>query len=170
MARADNRGFFRRLADVFERGFTVFCIVAIIPACMLMEGCQTIGIRPPPGTHPVSVLMEVTGYDSGPISCEWTRDWLGRPVHSTGPRKGMPKKVGITASGARARHGTVAADPRYYPFGTVLYVPGYGYGRVEDTGGAIKGPNKLDIWFPTERDAKHWGRKRNVRTTVWKNW
>ena len=158
----------RIVSGYFERALAVLCLLSMVPICMMMEGCQTISIRPPSGTKPTTFAMEVTGYDSGPVSCEWKRDWLGRPVHATGPNKGKRKKVGITASGTRAKHGTVAADTRYYPFGTILYIPGYGYGRVEDRGGAIKGPNRLDIWFSSEREARRWGRQRNVRVTVWK--
>jgi len=58
-----------------------------------------------------------------------------------------------------ARDGTVAADTRYYRFGTRLYIPGYGYGVVEDRGGAIKGPRRLDIYYNSHRRALQWGRK-----------
>lgn len=169
MRRASKRNLRPRTATGYlERLLAVASLIAMVPICMMMEGCQTVSIRPPNGARPISVSMEVTGYDSGPISCEWRRDWLGRPVHASGPNKGKRKKVGITASGRRAKHGTVAADTRYYPFGTVLYIPGYGYGRVEDRGGAIKGPNRLDVWFSTEREALRWGRQNQVRVTVWK--
>jgi hypothetical protein len=56
--------------------------------------------------------------------------------------------------------GTVAADTRYYPFGTRVYVPGYGWGRVADRGRAIKGPNRLDICLPLHRQTERWGVKR----------
>ncbi len=56
--------------------------------------------------------------------------------------------------------GTVAADTRYYPFGTRLYIPDYGYGRVEDRGSAIKGPLRLDIYFDSHSEALEWGRKK----------
>ena len=151
----------------FERLLAILALAAAIPVFMMMEGCRTIGVRPPPGSKPTTVFMEVTGYDSGPNSCGWERDWLGRPVYSYGPMKGQRKQVGITANGRRAKHGTVAADTRHYPFGTVLYIPGYGYGRVEDRGGDIKGPARLDLWFPNERAARNWGRRKNVRVTVW---
>lgn len=59
----------------------------------------------------------------------------------------------------RARPGTVAADTRYYPFGTRLYIPGYGYGIVEDRGGAIKGPKRLDLYYRSHRAARRWGRQ-----------
>lgn len=105
------------------------------------------------------VSMEVTAYSSDRQSTNWKRSWwrLGQPVIASGPRKGRPKKVGITASGTRARPGTVAADTRLYPMGTVVYVPDYGWGRVEDRGGAIKG-QKLDLYFTTRRKALQWGR------------
>lgn len=165
--KEQKKEFLRGPLGAVERLLTVIYLLALIPLCMMMEGCRTVGIRPP-GGRPVAVMMELTGYDSGPQSCGWKRDWLGRPVYNYGPKKGQRKHVGITASGKRAKRGTLAADTRYYPFGTVFYIPGYGYGRVEDRGGDIKGPNRLDLWFPSERAAKDFGRRKNVRVTIWK--
>ena len=45
-------------------------------------------------------------------------------------------------------------------------LPGYGYATVEDRGGAIKGPHRLDLWFSSAREARQWGRKKNVPVTV----
>ncbi|MCK5861138.1 MAG: 3D domain-containing protein [Candidatus Hydrogenedentes bacterium] len=112
--------------------------------------------------------MEVVGYDAGKKSTNWKRNWRGQPVVASGPNKGKPKKVGITASGTKAKPGTIAADTNHYPFGTVMYVPGYGYGRVEDRGGSIKGPDIIDLFFKSRKEALEWGRKR-VRVRVWKN-
>lgn len=56
--------------------------------------------------------------------------------------------------------GTIAADTRHYPFGTRMYVPGYGWGRVEDRGGAIKGKDRIDLFFGSHQDALHWGRRK----------
>lgn len=157
-----------RMSGWAERLLSIAFLLALVPFCLVMEGCRLATIRPAGSATTMTVSMEVTGYDSGPESCGWKRDWLGRPVYAYGSQKGKPKQVGITASGTHAKHGTVAADTRYYPFGTVVYVPGYGYGRVEDRGGAIKGPNKLDLWFASEREALRWGRQKDVRVTVWK--
>jgi 3D (Asp-Asp-Asp) domain-containing protein len=41
-----------------------------------------------------------------------------------------------------------------------MYVPGYGWGLVEDRGSAIKGPNRLDLYFEGLEEAKQWGRRR----------
>jgi len=56
--------------------------------------------------------------------------------------------------------GTIAADTNYYRFGTRMYVPGYGWGVVEDRGGAIKGPDRLDLYKDNHLDALVWGRRR----------
>lgn len=56
--------------------------------------------------------------------------------------------------------GTIAADTAYYPFGTRMYVPGYGWGVVEDRGGAIKGPNRIDLYFSSHSQALNWGRRK----------
>ncbi|HID03617.1 MAG TPA: hypothetical protein EYP18_10480 [Desulfobacterales bacterium] len=55
--------------------------------------------------------------------------------------------------------GTIAADTQYYPFGTRMYIPGWGWGVVEDRGGAIKGPDRIDLYFNSHRDALQWGRR-----------
>ncbi len=102
--------------------------------------------------------LEVTAYCPCGSCCGWERNWWGRPVYSYGPQKGQRKQIGLTASGTRARLGTIAADTRIYPFGTVMYVPGYGYGVVEDRGGAIRG-QKIDLFFRTHQQALEWGRQ-----------
>lgn len=111
------------------------------------------------------VTMVTTGYCPCGKCCGWKRNWYLRPVYAYGPLKGKPKKVGITASGTNARKGTIAADTRRYPFGTIMYIEGYGYGRVEDRGGAIKG-NHIDLFFRSHRQALEWG-KQIKRVKVW---
>lgn len=56
--------------------------------------------------------------------------------------------------------GTIAADTEYFPFGTRMYVPGYGWGVVTDRGSAIKGPARIDIYFDSHQDALDWGRRK----------
>lgn len=58
------------------------------------------------------------------------------------------------------RDGTVAADTKFYRFGTRMYVPGYGWGVVEDRGSAIKGPERIDVYFNSHQEALAWGRKK----------
>jgi 3D (Asp-Asp-Asp) domain-containing protein len=123
-------------------------------------GCAR--LRPPRRPPDYTRQMSVTAYCSCGQCCGWTRDWLGRPVEKT---SGRPKRVGQTASGTQATHGTVAA-PRDIPFGTIVYVEGYGFGRVEDRGGAIRG-DRLDLWFRSHRQALQWGRQK-VRVQFWR--
>ncbi|MFV0437596.1 MAG: 3D domain-containing protein [Desulfopila sp.] len=108
---------------------------------------------------------------------------------SAGPQAGQPYS-GLTASGSKPREpqpglfsqdtlsrpwmiplrvwpwtilpedGTIAADTRYYPFGTRMYVPDWGWGTVEDRGGAIKGRNRIDLYFDSHQQALHWGRRK----------
>lgn len=63
---------------------------------------------------------------------------------------------GFTARGTRTKLGTVAVDPRVIPLGSKLYIPGYGWGRAVDTGGAIQG-RKIDVWLPTMSQCMQWG-------------
>lgn len=72
------------------------------------------------------------------------------------------------ASGMGTRRGTIAADPRVLPYGTRVMMTGAGAydGEylVTDAGTAIKG-NKIDVWVPTIKEARRFGRK-NVKLTV----
>ncbi|MHB0858840.1 MAG: ubiquitin-like domain-containing protein [Anaerolineae bacterium] len=53
---------------------------------------------------------------------------------------------GITRLGTKARKGIVAVDPRVIPLRQRVYVPGYGTGSAEDTGGAIVG-RRIDLCY-----------------------
>ncbi len=68
------------------------------------------------------------------------------------------KWYGITATGKRARWGTVAVDKRVIKLGSTLRIKGYPdtIFRAEDVGGAIKG-NHIDVWFPSHREALKFG-------------
>jgi len=130
---------------------------------ILLAGCRL--DRPPRGAKPVVRRLETTGYCKCGECCGWERTWYGRPVFSSGPNKGKRKRVGQTASGSMARRGTIAADTSRYPMGTLMFIEGYGYGRVEDRGGAIKGDH-IDLFFHSHRQAQKWGRQqKNVK--VW---
>lgn len=61
-----------------------------------------------------------------------------------------------------AHDGTIAADWSYIAPRTRIYIPGYGWGRVEDKGSAIKGENRLDLYFDSHQEALRWGRKNVV--------
>lgn len=75
-------------------------------------------------------------------------------------KKCCGKSDGITASGTKATAGrTIAADTRYLPFGTEVYIYGQKY-IVEDRGGAIKGKH-IDIYFDTHEEALKFGRKQS---------
>lgn len=65
---------------------------------------------------------------------------------------------GITTSGMRTHEGTIACPPEW-AFGTKVYILGVGRFVCEDRGSAIKG-NRIDIWFPTCREALEWGKQR----------
>ena len=103
----------------------------------------------------------VTAYCNCGECCGWEFSLLGfgPPVYTYGPQKGQRKKVGVTARGTVARLGTVAADPKVFPFGTRLQIPGYGTGIVEDVGGAITGRH-IDVWMPSHATALRWGRRK----------
>lgn len=62
--------------------------------------------------------------------------------------------------------GTVAADPKIYPYGTILYIPDYGFGVVADCGSAIKGRDRFDLAFPNKSPralCSIWGKREKYK-------
>ena len=67
--------------------------------------------------------------------------------------------TGITRMGRVPKKGTIAVDPRLIPIGSKIYVPGYGWGVADDTGGKINGKH-IDICLNSRHQATRWGRQK----------
>ena len=94
------------------------------------------------------------------------------------PRYGEPVPVEMTAycltrtttrRGRYVRAGIVAADPRLFPLSRYveLYDGRRYLGRflIDDTGRLIKG-NIIDVWMPTCREARLFGRRKGIAVLV----
>ena len=96
-----------------------------------------------------SIIMTATAYD---LSYESTGKNLGDAGY------------GITYSGTKAEHGTVAVDPTVIPLGTKLYIQSidgsedYGFAVAEDIGAKIKG-NRIDLFMFDHNKAIDFGKK-----------
>lgn len=69
---------------------------------------------------------------------------------------------GVGSTGVRVHYGHCAVNPRVIPYGTLLYIPGYGYAKAVDTGGAMlrrRNPVLLDLRFNNRKEANTWGRR-----------
>lgn len=128
-------------------------IALITPSLQGAAAAAGGGVQESKNTAPNVIEVVATGYTAG--------------VESTGKRPGHPG-YGITYSGVKVRRdqvSTIAADPKLFPIGTLLYIPDYGYGVVADTGSAIKG-NRIDLYFETIKEVyEQWG-KRKVEVQV----
>jgi len=126
-------------------------LLLIIAVVVVHEGrfCFPKHIRPPKGVEPVEIEFKTTSYCHCRKCCSY-KWFLFLPYQKTGFLEFRRKHVGQTASGVMVAPGSIAADTNLFPFGTIMHIPGYGYGRVEDTGGAIKGKH-IDLYRPN-----HW--------------
>lgn len=128
---------------VVNREFRTQIVRAAVPRTLMRGTGTTLQLanrvgagRPDNGR---SVTMIATAYSPDARSCGASAD-------------------GITSIGLRAGHGIIAVDPRVIPYGTRLYIEGYGYGLAADCGGAIKG-NRIDLCFNTHEEAIRFGRR-----------
>ncbi len=67
----------------------------------------------------------------------------------------------ITATGRTLVKGIVGGDPRITPYGTRIYVFGYGFGDIQDTGG----PRRIRLWVDlgySDEDFVGWSRNTDV--------
>lgn len=72
---------------------------------------------------------------------------------------------GRTSTGTSAWTHGAATDPKAVPYGKRIYVPNYGWTKVDDTGGAMRqswkhrGRIQIDVRFTYHREARIWGRR-----------
>jgi 3D (Asp-Asp-Asp) domain-containing protein len=87
-----------------------------------------------------NIVIRTVSTDNGTIEY-WraVRMWATSYSASRAGVSPDARNFGITASGKPLTKGLVAIDRRYIPFGTQMYVPGYGYALAADTGSGVKG-------------------------------
>lgn len=78
----------------------------------------------------------------------WAVNGIGKTYTASG-RKAVRDPEGFS---------TVAVDPDVIPFGTKLFIEGYGFAIAAESGSAIKG-NIIDVFFDTKREALDWAVK-----------
>src|SRR4051794_17885167 len=147
-------------------------------AGLLIVGTATMRTRAPEAAIPLAlspVVVLSPMHLDGALVVGARRDWavmLDGPLHYGDP---VPVQItayclqGTTRRDRYVRQGIVAADPRLFPLGRYveLYVGRVYYGRflVDDTGAKIR-DGVLDIWTPTCRDARLFGRQHGTAVLV----
>ncbi len=99
-----------------------------------------------------NIVVRTTSTADGPIEY-WRAVEMWATSYSPS-RAGVPddyEYFGITASGKRLEKGLVAIDRSLIPFGTQMYVPGYGYAEAADTGSGVKG-----LWIDLGYEDDNW--------------
>jgi len=118
------------------------------------------------GLRPISVLQP---------SKKLELDKNGIPKNYKQVVTGLAKSYSIGsygASGGRCVPGTIAVDPKQFPYGTEMYIVStdgkflYGYAVANDTGGFVKTNScMVDLYMPSMDACIQWG-ARNVRIYV----
>ena len=155
-------------------------------------GLLTIGTAATVGVHPVwhrapahaalpVVVVPAVPRPAAPLRLEGalvqgaSRDWAVGRKGPLGTGEPVPVQLtayclqGTTRRDRFVREGIVAADPKLFPLGRYVevYVGRKYHGRflVDDTGGLFKN-GILDIWTPSCREARRFGRQRGTAVLV----
>ncbi|SCN25757.1 Cell wall-binding protein YocH precursor [Clostridium sp. N3C] len=106
------------------------------------------------GTYPAMPIsrggstMSYSRVITAKATAYWATNGVGKTYTATG-RVAVRNTEGYS---------TIAVDPRVIPYGTKLFVQGYGFAIAADCGSAIKG-NTIDVFFNTKQEALSWGVK-----------
>lgn len=161
----------RRLGRYSSATFALVLVVSIAAGGLRVRE----GLLPKPIITTAPVVVRAPILLDGAFVLGAESDWAVR--RDGPPRYGDPVPVsltayclgGLTRRDHYVRPGIVASDPRVFPLGRYLeiYVGRQYFGRflVDDTGRAIRG-NKLDIWTPTCREARLFGRTSGTAVLV----
>lgn len=112
-------------------------------------------------SEPVPEIVEVgTGNNLNMIETSrgFVRYRSARTVEASAYTMAAGSGTGLTSTGVVPYHGVVAVDPDVIPYGTRMYIPGYGFAVAADCGGAING-NTIDLFMEDYGDAISWGRR-----------
>src|SRR5688572_16138137 len=131
--------------------------------------------EPAPIVHPPVIVQSPVLLPGAVVQGATTRWYLASYAP---PRYGEPVPIEMTAycltrtttrRGRYVRAGIVAADPRLFPLSRYveLYDGRRYMGRflIDDTGRLIKG-NIIDVWMPTCREARIFGRRKGIAVLV----
>jgi 3D (Asp-Asp-Asp) domain-containing protein len=161
----------RRLGKYASATLTLVLIVTLAAGALRVRD----GMRPQLPLEYLPVVVYAPIQLDGALVLGASRDW--HVNRDTPLSLGIPVPVSLTAYCLKGltrrdhyvREGIIASDPKVFPLGHYLevYVGKAYYGRflIDDTGGVIKG-NKLDIWTPTCREARLFGRVKGTAVLV----
>lgn len=133
-----------------------------------------------PAPVPAVPTPVVGPQDPAPVSFPYKKKFIVSSYYSPLPGQSYyftgsyESDVRLNGEGVHMADGSVvfpgaAAAPKTYPFGTKMFVPGFGIVAIHDRGGAIKN-SRLDIWVGSGeeglRRALGWG-MRTLEVTVY---
>lgn len=102
------------------------------------------------------IVMRVAETADGPIEY-----WRKLRLYATSYHPAALGGDNVTATGKILKKGIVGIDPKLIPYGTRLYVPGYGYGEAADTGAPRANRYWIDLGYE-DHDWEHWARATDV--------
>ncbi|HBM74148.1 MAG TPA: hypothetical protein DD429_01150 [Clostridiaceae bacterium] len=115
--------------------------------------------------NPMDRIVMKGAYPLMPVSRDGSMMAYSRIIRARATAYWAVNGVGktYTASGRKAvrnpdGYSTIAVDRNLMPYGTKVFVEGYGFATAADTGAGIVG-EKIDVFFDTYKEACNWGAK-----------
>ena len=109
---------------------------------------------PVPRTIGYGTRVEVRSADTADGQIKY---WRKIEAYATSYNENCPGCNKWTSSGTRLKKGTIAVTLEWYRYmkGMQVYIPGYGFGRIEDVGGGIDGRFWVDLGYELD-DYEPW--------------
>jgi 3D (Asp-Asp-Asp) domain-containing protein len=126
---------------------------------VLREPASSVLVQAPQNeivAYGTNIVVRTVDTPEGPLPY-----WRTVEVYATSYHPAALGGDDITATGQRLQRGIIAADTDLFPFGTRLYVPGYGVGVVQDTGPQRSDPYWIDLGY-SDADWRSWSRRVQV--------
>jgi uncharacterized protein YabE (DUF348 family) len=138
----------RRLRVRYENGYEI-----------RREVVETVVAQPPQNrviTYGTNVVVRSIETPDG------TREyWRVLRMYATSYHPAALDGDDVTATGRKLQKGIVSIDPDIIPYGSEVFVPGYGVGVAADTGGLRANPLWIDLGY-SDADFQHWARPVDV--------
>jgi len=133
----------------------IMCLFIITGFTAAYEAVNTEAAEPPPQENTESEWVSIGAYKlTAYCACvKCCQIWSAEHPKHIGTGYAQKTASGTTHKANR----TIAVNPKVIPYGTEVYIEGYGYYIAEDTGGTARRKKVIDIYMGSHDETVQFG-------------